>query len=591
MTALINAIDNYTETRMQIGEKGHIEYAWSGNFKETIIQLNFQFTRCDTDKILTNAQILRQLLRNLKSHLDMDVGYDNSTICKEQILELTAVLYKMTGHTRDIIEGKGEYSLAYMQIFVWNEFYPELAKYALSRFVIDEENGHPYGSWKDIKYFCNYCKNNGMHKSDPLIQYAYHLILSQIKLDVVTNGIKSLAAKWVPRAKSKRFGWIFDELATIYFRDYMDTAKTVIQRDRAINKCKMSFRKLIADLNRKLDTVQIHQCQGTWSKIDHSMTTSITISKQKTAFLNRNKDGSQRSIKEDRIECAKNFSEHIKKAINGEVIIKGKRIGMNSFTVQAFDLIAKSPNGKPSTDVQIEIDLLNTQWRDNSSQTNALGPMIAMLDFSGSMNGEPRDVAMALGCRIAEKSILGKRVMSFSTNPSWHNFDGCDNFVDMIRVLQTGEMGYSTNFYLAFDRILDSIIEKKLTPDQVEGITLAILSDMQINSAHGHSNINMDSFYSTMEQKYAETGVRIWGKPFKPPHILFWNLRSTNGFPCLSTQPNVSMMSGFSPNLLNFFCEKGIEALQGCTPWSILVEQLNKSRYQCLEDKMKQTLV
>jgi hypothetical protein len=180
--------------------------------------------------------------------------------------------------------------------------------------------------------------------------------------------------------------------------------------------------------------------------------------------------------------------------------------------------------------------------------------------------------------------------MSFSTNPTWHNLDGCDNFVDMIRVLQNGEVGYSTNFHGAFDRILDAIVEKKLTPDQVEGMILAIFSDMQIDDPTVKAPSNMESFYESMERKYSETGVRLWGTPFKPPHILFWNLRSTSGFPSLSSQKNVSMMSGFSPALLNLFCEKGMDALQGCTPWSILVEQMNKPRYQCLEDKVIEVL-
>jgi hypothetical protein len=298
------------------------------------------------------------------------------------------------------------------------------------------------------------------------------------------------------------------------------------------------------------------------------------------------KDGSQRSELYDRIMCAENFKEHIAKAVRGEKEVKGKRVGMHTFTEQALQLLTQS-----SCDgTQTEVDLLNSQWRDNASQTNTLGPMVAMLDFSGSMDGDPRDVAMALGCRVAEKSILGKRVMSFSTNPTWHNLEHCDNFVDMIRVLQQGEVGFSTNFYKAFDVILEAIIEKKLTPEQVEGMTLAIFSDMQIDDPSVNAPANMDTFYVTMEQKYATAGMRVWGRPFTPPHILFWNLRSTSGFPCVSSQKNVSMMSGFSPSLLNLFCEKGLDALQSCTPWSVLVEQTNNPRYQCLEDKLKETL-
>jgi len=573
MAALIDALDSHTPR--QIGEKGQAEYSWSNDFQEKILQLSFQFTRCDADKIEQHATMLRNLLTNLTS---------NVKISREKFVELMTVAYKMVGHTRDIIDGKGEYALAYMQVLVWNEFYPELARFVLSQFV--SSDGHPYGSWKDIKYFCNYCKSKGISVSDPLMQHAFKLIIEQIRTDTISEK-KSLVAKWVPRSKSQRFGWIFNELAIMYFNNYIRTAKTNLQIDRAINKAKMSFRKLLADMNRQLDTTQIHQCAGTWSKIDHSKTTSITISKQKTAFLNKKKDGTQRSENDDRVQCAENFTDRIKKAAAGEVEMKGKRMGLNTFTIQARDLIRRSIREK---DIQTEIDLLNSQWRDNSSQTGELGPMVAMLDFSGSMNGDPIDCAMALGCRVAEKSILGKRVMSFSTNPTWHNLDGCDNFVDMIRVLQNGEVGYSTNFHGAFDRILDAIVEKQLTPDQVEGMILAIFSDMQIDDPTVKAPSNMESFYESMERKYSETGVRLWGKPFKPPHILFWNLRSTSGFPSLSSQKNVSMMSGFSPALLNLFCEKGMDALQGCSPWSILVEQMNKPRYQCLEDKVVEVL-
>lgn len=573
MAALVNALDSYTP--MQVGEKGHAEYSWSSDLQEKILQLSFQFTRCDSAKIESHAQMLRQLLRNITASKD---------VSREKFVELMTVAYKMVGHTRDIIDGKGEYALAYMQILVWNDFYPELARFVLTKFV--SSDGHPYGSWKDIKYFCSYCRSNGVAVSDPLMQHAFQVLLGQLRLDASAEK-KSLAAKWVPRAKSQRFGWIFNELAVAYYSNYIETAKTNVQVDRAVNKAKMDFRKLLANLNRELDTTQIHQCDGTWSKIDHAKTTSLTISKQKTAFLNKKKDGTQRSEAEDRVQCAENFTARIKKAAAGEVDMKGKRVGLNTFTVQARDLIFR----KPTDGIQTEIDLLNSQWRDNATQTGALGPMVAMLDFSGSMDGDPRDVAMALGCRVAEKSILGKRVMSFSTNPTWHNLDGCNNFVDMIRVLHNGEVGYSTNFHAAFDRILDAIVEKKLTPDQVEGMILAIFSDMQIDDPNVKAPSNMDSFYQSMETKYAETGVRLWGKPFKPPHILFWNLRVTHGFPCLSSQKNVSMMSGFSPALLNLFCEKGLDALQGCTPWSILVEQMNKPRYQCLEDKVKEVLL
>ena len=55
--------------------------------------------------------------------------------------------------------------------------------------------------------------------------------------------------------------------------------------------------------------------------------------------------------------------------------------------------------------------------------------MIAMVDVSGSMDGDPLHAAIALGIRVAEKSILGKRVLTFSALPTWVNLDGYDSFV------------------------------------------------------------------------------------------------------------------------------------------------------------------
>jgi hypothetical protein len=99
------------------------------------------------------------------------------------------------------------------------------------------------------------------------------------------------------------------------------------------------------------------------------------------------------------------------------------------------------------------------------------------------------------------------------------------------------------------------------------------------------------SLYDSIKKKYEEAGLRSeHKKPYKPPHILFWNLRSTGGFPSLSTQQNASMMSGFSPALLNLFCEKGLDSLQSCTPWSILEQTLENERYKIMSDKINEEL-
>jgi hypothetical protein len=575
MAAIINALDNHTTT--QVGENGHVEYGWSNSIREKILQLSFQLVRADDAKVSQLSVVLRNILTPLKATLSNEY----STLPEKEVAKgYLSILYKMIGHTRDIIDGKGEYTLTFMLIHTWYDFYPVLAKFALKCLVdLEDRNIHQYGSWKDIKYFCGYCSSQGAIVHHPLIEYSIKLLNEQLRKDEGTDKVSdiSLAAKWVPREKST-FGWLYEALACDYYNPIMVTATTEAQKSKAILKCKTQYRKLISSLNKKLDTTQIKQCGGQWADIDFATkVTSITLAKQKQSFLNLKKDRSVRHPdNQDRIDCAEHFRARIKKAAAGEVEIKGKRVSMVDFVKQACELRYGGS--------QDEVDLLNSQWRDNSSQTGALGKMIAMVDVSGSMEGDPMNVAIALGIRIAEKSALGKRVMTFSATPTWVNLESYTDFVSMVGVVRQADWGMNTNFKAALTMILNAIIENKMAPEDVQDMALVILSDMQMDSG---DKSDKKALYEEMEELYAEAGNRVHGKPYKPPHILFWNLRSTNGFPSLSTQANCSMMSGFSPALLNFFCEKGMEALESCSPWSVLEQTLDKERYKILADKLE----
>lgn len=569
MSALISALDNFTPS--QLGENGSTEYTWSNNVRERILQLSFQLTR-----VKDETKINRLALETDKILTELAGSYKASIMSRDEYLEYMSIMYRMIGHTRDIVDGKGEYALSYMLLGVWHNHHPQLAKFAFRLFVLPPDgittDYHPYGSWKDVKYL--YKQN----KSSALASFGSHLLLEQLRADSVSDN-PSLAAKWVPREKSQ-FGELFTELAIDYFCDYIATAKTDETRKKAIIKAKMDFRKLISSLNKKLDTVQVKQCGLHWADIDPTKQTSITMHKQKKAFLNVKKNGDQRCELADRIVCANKFKEFAQKAAKGEVEVKGKRIGLNDFTNEALNLIGRQQHKSD------EASILNAQWLDNSKQTGALGKMIAMVDVSGSMSGDPMNAAIALGIRVAEKSMLGKRVMTFSATPAWVNLQGQDNFVEMVDVVKRADWGMNTNFAAALKMILDAIVTQKLKPEDVEDMVLAIFSDMQMDRADNKSI----SLMASIEAQYAEAGQRLWGKPFKAPHILFWNLNSTSGFPTLSTQKNASMMSGFSPALLNLFCEEGLSALQSCTPWSLFIKGLDNERYSPLDNIIRETL-
>jgi hypothetical protein len=622
---MISAIDRVTPVKE--GENKHDEYGWSNDLQEKVVQFDFQCVRTDATKISSLATILDGLLTRLSLK-------QQSPEKESKRKELLTTLYKMIGKTRDIEGGKGEYTLSYMMILTWYNNYPKLATLALSLFVFPPNQltllfpvdvigsmplneQVPYGSWKDIKYFCDYAKKHGT-VDHPLIQTCVTFINTQLYLDEDTlkNGEQiSLAAKWVPRERSDKFGWLFDSLATNYFPRYIESANYVaiphreLTKKKAINKCRTEYRKLCSKLNKHLDTVQIKQTAKTWSLIEHAKTTSITMAKQRKAFLN--KKGSEDP---DRIECAENLRTYMESLKKEGKELKGKHVALPDFTKQAQDLSVWTYNASipghivPKSEAA---DILNSQWRDNGNRKNAngLGSMVAMCDISGSMGGDPLHAAIALSCRVAEKSALGRRVMTFSAEPTWINLDDKVDFTDMVMeiISHTRSVGFNTDFYKALDLILNAIEQYRVPPADVENMILAIFSDMQIDdclcfkpgsNTYTHSEEDKKKAYygwsvmhEKIKQKYTDTGMRLYGEPLKPPHILFWNLRSTNGFPTLSTEAGCSMMSGFDPTVLNMFCELGIEALREITPYKNLMKQLENERYKILEQLIVHALL
>ena len=596
MTSFINALDKYTSKQppLQLGENGHSEYGWSSDIIEKIVQFQFQIVRTNSSQQFVLAGILRELLQKLYNKNSL------TEYCDCTRTECLRVLYCILAQTRDIVDGKGEYTLSYMMILTWYDFFPELAKYALETFVLSltDTYTHPYGSWKDMKYFAKYAKDAGCPEDHPLILHILSITNRQLRADnlaiasatcaSVNQDVAavycsiSLASRWIPRQKSARFGWLHRLLAADYFKEYLETCTTIQQKKSAMNKCLTHYRQLLSKLNRHLDTIQIKQCDHLWADIDHAKTPSITMLKQRKALYNVTKSGKQRSYDKDRVQCAENLKQFLESRIKSGNEIKGKRVGLIDFTKNAKELIEQNQYS-PMTG--IEIEMLNSQWRDNGASTGALSNFIAMVDTSGSMTwegGDPYNAAIALGIRVAEKSTIGKRVMTFSTEPVWVNLDHCTGFVDMVKEMEksNGLAGTGTNFYKALDLCLNAMVENQVSIEDAKNMVLVIFSDMQISEG----DVGYKSMYAGIVSKYVAAGYS------QPPHILFWNLRSKNGSPALSRDKNVSEMSGFSPALLNQFCEKGIEALANLTPWTNLLESLDNPRYANMSKKLEECI-
>tara|TARA_Y100000992_G_scaffold54409_1_gene32671 strand:- start:299 stop:1951 length:1653 start_codon:yes stop_codon:yes gene_type:complete len=548
MSELVSALNMYNSK--QLGENLHYEYKWNINIDEKIVQLYFQLVRLQSKESINNLA-------------------DNfmETFISAKNKDKKILLLKILLNTRDIIDGKGEKAISFAILHKLSFVEPNVTKVIIKSFVISDTS-HPIGSWADIK--------NMWHSFEWTIDFErffIKLINDQLKKDIGSKNI-SLVAKWIPRETNKH-KHLFKKLAESYYEHYIISAKSNDSIIKAKRKAYTNYKRIVTDLSKKLDVTQIKQCGQRYKDINYNNVTSITMSKQKNAFLNKKEDKS-----DDRIQGAKNFKDFIDMNIKLKKEFKGKR-------VSNYDFIKDAVNYNNSTIKNKDIEnILNSQWKDSEQLIKGnLGNFIPMVDTSGSMeidNCIPLYNAIGLGIRVAEKSILGKRILSFNTKASWINLEEDTKLTDMVGKIMKEPWGMNTDFMAALDMILSIIIYKNIHPTEIPKLTLCIFSDMQIDCAD-REYLN-DSFWEDINRKYYETGMIYYGVPFNTPNILFWNMRSTKGFPVISKQKNVSMLSGFSPVLLNTFCNKGYNELEKINSYDMLLSILNKDRYVFIEN-------
>jgi hypothetical protein len=678
-SALISALDNMNKSHSasasaspphhQYGENNHIEYkavdlsnanvsVSTATLQEKIMQFHFQLVRTsDANAIRCIAKDTRDILSAIMSGISKNS--ENNLVSDEykMYMDMGVTMFKILAHTRDIVIGKGEYMLFYVMLIEWTKIDFRFFDFMIRSLVYDmstintdtytdTDTGsrshpkHPLGSWKDMKYFLTYMKAELIDSSgtnarvlkdykdiqlqgdlySKCVNTIVLLINEQLRADYAVYSEHradsiSLVAKWIPREKSKKFGWLYYYLTMNYFQHEIPYDQTHPSYERAVNRAFMNYRKIISALNKQLDTTQVKMCNKTWNDIDFNKVTSITTHKQTKSFLNLKQNGKTMRYPHDadREGCKYYYEEYLCDVKEGKQRIKGARVSVIDLVKSALSSkhLLAVPGTSPSSSSSPVIDTINAQWRDNSVSTGTgnLGEMIAMCDVSGSMeseNSNPLCAAIGLSIRVAERSALGPRIMTFSERPQWIQLgipDDSDTFVKQVVKVRGSHWGVTTNFYYALDLIRQVIEDNKMPRDVVEKLTLVIFSDMQICEASPElRNIEKkNTLFENIRQMFAKMGERLYGNtdtetqtqtptPLKPPHIVFWNLRKTTGFPCISTDENVSMMSGFSPALLNVFCQKGVNGLKNYTPWNTLIETLNNSRYAIFEDAFKKVV-
>ena len=529
-------------------------------YPEQITHFAFQLTRKTSSDLKKISYQLKDLLISLKNALFL--SDDTEQINK--YIHYYILLYKLIAYTRDIFVGKGERDLTYMMIYVWYTQFPILAIHILQQ-IVSQEQQYPFGCWKDIKYFCNYVRENSPKQSeDPIIETCVNILNQQLikDLDLDESIIKSNVSKWIPREKSKKFGWLFHKCAMqwsqIIYPDYYYKPSISFQ-----NKVKREYRKNISNLNRQIDTIQIKQCENRWSQIRMDTITENTKQTQLNVLLNQDIYGYIRRQTEDRNICRENmisnlFYSNLSNSNNNQ---KKKEI-YSSF--QMKDLIKEIEFA-----YTIEyMENINNNW--DKVKGNILQNMENIIPILDLTTTNYRN-ALSISIMLSEISKIQNKILVYDQIPVWVNLSETKSLLEKINKIHTiknSKQIETSNVFTALELLMLSIQNTNMSPEDVSNLVLCIVSDFSTSikelQLHIHFFFHKNGYHT-------------------PPHIIYWNvsLQQTNSYPCNAFTTRTLMISGTSSSCFQFLNDP---LWKEYTPYTYLCNVLSQERYYDLEN-------
>ena len=490
-----------------------------------------------------------QLVRGLsQKEITKNVTSILATSSFVQIQDLVVMAFQ----TRDVRGGKGERMLFYHML---SEILNQCPGWAYDLLKLVPE----YGCWKDMWVMYSMCP--GVQKSIDTV------VLEQFLLDQESEK-PSLLIKWLPREGTK------DDLLARHFADifFPETPSKMGYRMRRYRKC-LSF------LNKKLNTTEINMCGKTWAEIHPEHVPGRLMKRNKLAFFNQKKSHGEIKIRYpgnfDREECAEHFQKLLKDVKEGKVVMKGGHTTMPHEHIHEILY-----NRRLSEE---EEAVIQGQWeaiRAETLKAGGLGKVVPMCDFSGSMDGVPKEVSLALGILISEVATpaFKDHILTFDSTPTWHSFVGKKDIVEKVRSTGHIGQGLSTNFQLAADLILKKLVEHKVAPEDAP-TDLLVLTDMGFDQA----SLSTRSYHNVPDQTQKwQTHFQMIRENFErlgytPPRIVCWNLRAEyNDYHAKAHEVGVVQLSGWSPSALKAIQGEGIVVE---TPYQGMRKILDDERY------------
>ena len=476
-------------------------------------------------------------------------------------------MFVMAFQTRDIRGGKGERKLFYDFMAALYKHDKEMVQRVLR--LIPE-----YGCWRDMWELLKYVPQLETHIFDTVLK----TFRADLALNYEGKSKLSLLAKWLPREKSGMYIGLAYKIASHIYADVVSERKRLVK-----------YRKDVSMLNKALKTVEINMCGKSWQEIKPEAVPGRSLKIHTKAFLNerlkakKGVDNSEEKLRypddEDRLQCRLYFQDFIQGLSTGEKKAHGANV------VMPHELVVKALNCYTSED---ELAINQGQWesiREESLKLGGLGKSVPMCDFSGSMNGLPKLISLALGILVSEinHKSFKDHIITFDSDPKWHSFSGKKTLKDKLDSIGCNlGQGTSTNFFKACMCIIDKMKEHRV-PVGEEPEDLIVLTDMGFDQTTNRSD-KWSTQLELIRDKFREASNQVWGTGtgWKVPRIVIWNLTAKYAdFHAKADQEGVVQLSGWSPSILTALQKGGVQVM---TPYQGMRTVLDDTRYDAVRN-------
>lgn len=357
----------------------------------------------------------------------------------------------------------------------------------------------------------------------------------------------SLAAKWCPSLDSSfdKSTLICESIARKVFPKESYPEYDGIEDAHYAYRVRDRLRKqVLVPLRKALELPEVYIGANDWGSIPYNRVASVAMKNYKEKFLKHDKG---------------RFEDYLSKVKDGKAKIAAGALLPHEIIVALND----GDGG----------DVAELQWRrmvEDLASKGKLKNCLAICDVSGSMSGTPMEVSVALGVLVSELSVepwKGK-LITFSANPKLQWVEG-EDLRAKTEFVRGMEWGMNTDFQKVFDLILEVAVNGKLTEDQMIK-RVFVFSDMEFDQASAQP---WETDYQAIVRKF---GAKGYGNCV--PEIVFWNLRDSRATPVPRNQRGVSLVSGFSKNLITLFLEDNGEL----NPEAVMMAAISGEEYKKL---------